>query len=399
MKSINKDLVWRAVPHLVAVFVFLVVAVVYCRPIFNGKVLEQEDVMQWQGMAHNSFEYKETHGHFPLWSNGMFSGMPAFQIAMDTQSVSIPNLFYGLLTFFLKKPANFFFLACICFYFLALVLRINPYIGIIGGLAYAYATYNAVIVAVGHDTKMQSIALMPAVIGGLILICEEKYWLGIVTTTLCTALMVSFNHIQIVYYTMIIAGGLLLGYGIPWIRRGESRRLLRTVCLALGAAVIGILSNAVALFTTFDSSKETIRGGSELADAQGNYTKEGLSEQAAFDFSMYKLEPLVMLVPDIYGGSTELQLPPEKSKAVRILDSMPASLAALIGDSGPRYYWGGVGEFFSGPPYVGAIIILLSVLGFFILDNKYKWWILVVSMVTIAMSWGGYFQAFNSFLL
>ena len=137
----------------------------------------------------------------------------------------------------------------------------------------------------------------------------------------------------------------------------------------------------------------------KLADAQGNYTKEGLSEQAAFDFSMYKLEPLVMLVPDIYGGSTELQLPPEKSKAVRILDSMPASLAALIGDSGPRYYWGGVGEFFSGPPYVGAIIILLTVLGFFILDNKYKWWILGVSMVTIAMSWGGYFQAFNSFLL
>src|SRR6201996_7865008 len=279
MKSINKDLVWRAVPHLVAVFVFLVVAVVYCRPIFNGKVLEQEDVMQWQGMAHNSFEYKETHGHFPLWSNGMFSGMPAFQIAMDTQSVSIPNLFYGLLTFFLKKPANFFFLACLCFYFLSLVLKINPYIGIIGGLAYAYATYNPVIVAVGHDTKMQSIALMPGVIAELILICEKKYWLGIVITALFTALMISFNHMQIVYYTMIIAGGLMLGYGIPWLRQRNGRLLLRTMALALGAATIGILSNAVALFTTFDSSKETIRGGSELADAQSNYSKEGLSEE------------------------------------------------------------------------------------------------------------------------
>src|SRR5262249_22949843 len=163
--------------------------------------------------------------------------------------------------------------------------------------------------AVGHDTKMQTIALMPAVIGSLILICEEKFWLGIVLMTLSTALMISFNHIQIIYYTMIIAGGVMLGYGIPWIRQGKSRQLLRTVGLALGAAIIGILSNAVALFTTFDSSKETIRGGSELADAQSNYTKEGLSETAAFDFSMYRLEPFVMLVPDIYGGSTELQLP------------------------------------------------------------------------------------------
>ena len=399
MKNISKDLFWRALPHLIAVFVFLVVAVVYCRPIFNGKVLEQEDVMQWQGMAHNSFEYKETHGHFPLWSNGMFSGMPAFQIAMDTQSVSIPNLFYGLLTFYLKKPASFFFLACLCFYFLTATLRINPYIGIIGSLAYAYATYNAVIVAVGHDTKMQSIALMPGVVGALILICEKKYWLGIVLTSLFTAIMISFNHMQIVYYTMIIAGGLLLGYGIPWIRRGQSRLLMRTIALALGAAIIGILSNAVALFTTFDSSKETIRGGSELADAQSSYTKDGLSEQSAFDFSMYKLESFVMLVPDIYGGSTELQLPAQRSQAVRALDKMPANLVAMVGEDGPRYYWGGVGEFFSGPPYVGAIIILLAVLGFFVLDNRYKWWILGVCILTIAMSWGGYFQGFNGLLL
>jgi Bacterial membrane protein YfhO len=399
MKNISKDLFRRGLPHLIAITLFLVASVIYCSPVFNNKVLEQEDVMQWQGMAHNSFQYKETHGHFPLWSNGMFSGMPAFQIAMDTQSVSVPNLFYGLLTLWLKKPASFFFLACLCFYFLTAALRINSWIGIIGGLAYAYATYNAVIVAVGHDTKMQSIALMPGVIAALILICEKRYWLGLLLTTGFTSLMVSFNHIQIVYYTMIIAGGLLLGYGIPWIRQHQGRRLFRTVALALGAAVIGILCNAVALLTTFDSSKETIRGGSELADAQSSYTKNGLSEQAAFDFSMYPLEPLVMLVPDIYGGSTELELPAQRSKAVQAIQKMPASDIALFGGNNPRYYWGGVGEFFSGPPYVGAIIILLAVMGFFILDNRHKWWILGVAIVTIAMSMGGYFQPFNGFLL
>ena len=399
MKNISKDLFRRGLPHLVAIAVFLVVSVIYCSPVFDNKVLEQEDVMMWQGMAHNSFQYKETHGHFPLWSNGMFSGMPAFQIAMDTQSVSVPNLFYDALTLWLKKPASFFFLACLCFYFLAGALRINSWIGMIGGLAYAYATYNAVIVAVGHDTKMQSIALMPGVIAALILICDKRYWLGLLLTAGFTSLMVSFNHIQIVYYTMIIAGGLLLGYGIPWIRQQQGRRLFRTIALAVGAAVIGILCNAVALLTTFDSSKETIRGGSELADAQSSYTKNGLSEQAAFDFSMYPLEPFVMLVPDIYGGSTELELPAQRSKAVQAIQKMPASDIALFGGNNPRYYWGGVGEFFSGPPYVGAIIILLAVLGFFILDNRHKWWIMAVCIVTIAMSMGSYFQSFNGFLL
>jgi hypothetical protein len=399
MKKFSKDLLRSAIPHFIAIAVFALVAYVYCRPAFNNKVLEQEDVLQWQAMAHNSFKYKEIHGHFPLWSNGMFSGMPAYQIAMDSQSVNIPNLFYGLLTLFLVKPASFFFLACLCFYFLAGVLRIRPLIGVIGALAYAYATYNAVIISVGHDTKMQSIAIMPGVIGALILICERKYWLGIVLTSLFTALMVSFNHIQIVYYTMIIGGGLLLGYGIPWLRRGEGRLLGRTLLLVLGASLIGVLSNAVNLFTSFDSSKESIRGGSELADAKSNYTKEGLSEQAAFDFSMYKTEPFVMFIPDIYGGSSDLQLPAARSKAIQVYQKMPRMLADQVGLDGPKYYWGGVGELFSGPPYIGAVIVLLALIGFFILGNRHKWWILAVIVLTIVMSWGGYFLGFNSFLL
>src|ERR1700722_914320 len=191
MKNIIKRLLSSALPHLIAIFIFGGVAYLYCKPAFEDKVLSQEDVLQWQGMAHNSFEYKEKHGTFPLWTNSMYGGMPGYQIAMDSRSVNIPGQFYGALTFYLTKPASFFFLACICFYFLAGTLRINPYIGIIGALAYAYATYNPVIVAVGHDTKMQSIALMPGVIASLILMCERKYWLGMVLLALFTALLVS----------------------------------------------------------------------------------------------------------------------------------------------------------------------------------------------------------------
>ena len=399
MKNIIKRLLSSALPHFIAVFIFGGVAYLYCKPAFEDKVLSQEDVLQWQGMAHNSFQYKEKHGHFPLWSNSMYGGMPGYQIAMDTRSVNIPDLFYGALTFYLTKPASFFFMACICFYFLAGALRINPYIGIIGALAYAYATYNAVIVVVGHDTKMQSIAMMPGVIGALILICERKYWLGMVILALFSALLVSVNHVQIMYYIMIIAVGLLAGYGIPWIRKGEGRRLGQVILMTVGATLVGILSNAVVIFTTYDSSKESTRAGSELPDNTGNTSHNGLSDSAAFEFSMYKLEPLVMLVPDIFGGSTELQLPSQQSKAVRVMDQMPPDLIARIGEDGPRYYWGGVGKFFAGPPYAGAIIILLVLIGLFVLDNRHKWWILSVSLLAILMSWGGYFLAFNQFLL
>lgn len=389
----------RLLPHAIAVVVFLLVAMIYCEPVLEGKVLYQEDLLQWKAMAQNSFAYKQTHGHFPLWSNSMFCGMPGYQIAMDSPSTGLPSLFNFLLTLHLQKPVSFFFTACLCFYFLALVLRVNPYVGIIGALAYAYATYNPVIISVGHETKMQCIALLPGWIGSMILVLEKKYWQGMALMALFSCLMIATGHMQIVYYGWLAAAFLFGGYAIPWLRRREFRRLRHAALVIAGAMLIGILSNAVVLFTTSDSSQETVRGGSELADKKSNYTSNGLSESAAFDFSMYRTEPLVMLVPDIYGGSTDLELPAERSHAVRVLQKMPAELGQLVGEDGPNYYWGGVGELFAGPPYAGAIICFLALAGLFILDGKHKWWMLSAIVLTIVMSWGSYFQSFNGLLL
>ena len=67
----------------------------------------------------------------------------------------------------LPQPMQFFFLACILFYFLSQVAGVNPYIGIFGALAFAYSTYNPVIISAGHVTKMWCIAYMPAMLASL----------------------------------------------------------------------------------------------------------------------------------------------------------------------------------------------------------------------------------------
>ena len=291
---IQKQWLKALLPHVIAILIFLSVAVIYCRSAFQGKVLVQEDVSQWKAMAQNSFQYKDEHGHFPLWSEGMFSGMPAYQIAMDGRVISPQYYFYDVLTLWLKKPpASFFFLACVCFYFLTQVLRVSPYVGTAAALAYAYATYNAVIVAVGHDTKMQAIALLPAFIGSLILIYEKKYWRGAALTGLSTALFVSAQHPQIVYYGLIIAVFMTAGYAIRWVRQKDFRHLLIAGVLVFSCGVVGVLCNAMISFTTYDYAKATIRGGSELAVAGGcaRYGTGLASQDYAFSYSMYKSEP------------------------------------------------------------------------------------------------------------
>src|SRR3954471_21777366 len=211
-----KNFDWKKLlPHLFAIGIFLVVAIFYCRPALQGKVLQQTDITQWKGMSADIHRFKEVHGEAPLWTNSMFSGMPGYLISGRTNN-NVPFYFAEALSLFLGKPFQFFFLACVCFYFLSQVLRVNTWIGVIGSLAYAYATYNPVIIVAGHDTKMMSIALLPGFIGSILLIYEKKYWWGAALTAFFTGALISQNHYQITYYALIIAVIMTIGYVINW---------------------------------------------------------------------------------------------------------------------------------------------------------------------------------------
>lgn len=387
----------RLLPHGIALFIFIGTAVVYCRPAFEHKVLVQEDITQWRAMARSSFQYKQQHGEFPLWTESMFSGMPAYMIAMEARAFAPQYAVYELLSFHLPKPAGFFVLACICMYFLTQVLQVNPCIGIISGLAYAYATYNPVIISVGHDTKMQAIALLPAFIGGLMLIYEKKYGWGAALTALCTALIVGANHMQIFYYGLIVAGGMTTGYIVRWMIRKEWKHLVLSAILASTCSLTGILCNAVVIFTTADLGKATIRGGSELA---GNTpAQKGLSEDYAFSYSLYPNESFILMVPKMYGGSSGPELSEDHSKAMASLKQQPGEIAQAIQQQDLlTAYWGGIGST-AGPAYAGAIICFLALLGLFVLDNTHKWWIAGTAILALLMSWGGYLPGFNGLLL
>ncbi|MBH2004821.1 MAG: YfhO family protein [Sphingobacteriia bacterium] len=397
MKRIN----WKAlIPHAIAIAIFLIIALVYCKPALEGKVLQQHDVTQWKGMAQNSFQYKEKHGHFPLWTNGMFSGMPAYQITgIGNNPVSVGYIGH-VLNLGLPKPAGVFFLACLCFYFLTQVLRVNPYIGIVGALGYAYATYNPIILAAGHDTKMNAIAYLPFIIGSLLLIYERKYIWGAALTALSTALLLGANHLQITYYAVLIILIMSIAFAISCIRQKDYKHLIQSAGIAVIAGLLGILVNATTLFTTYEYSKRTIRGGSVLADGKTSATKTGLSTDYALSYSVYKTEPLVMMFPRIYGGSSNnMEIAEEKSKALEALQQMPQQLAQQL-QGAMQFYWGGIdGVGTSGPPYAGAIICFLALIGFVVVDKKYTYWIAAAAALTIMMSWGKYFEGFNLAML
>lgn len=390
----------KALPHVIAVVLFLLVAVIFCKPALTGKVVYQHDLQGWRGMVQQSEEFKEKHGHYPLWTNSLFSGMPAYQIAMDpTHKVSMGYL-EKVVSLGLPQPMNFFFVACICLYFLCIVLGVSPWVAMLGALAYAYSTYDPVIIMVGHVTKMASMAYAPAVLGAFLLILQKKYWTGTALLILFSFFLISQNHVQIVFYTLLIALAIAIAYAVKAFKEKQIAHLVISGALAIVAGLIGLGASAITLLPTSEYVKETMRGGrSELTDTtnSGNKTKGGLDKDYAFNWSYGIDETLTLLVPGIYGGSSGGELDASSTTAKTLMEQgVPEDNAAQIARSLPTY-WGPQPNT-SGPVYLGAIICFLFVLGMVYLDTWHKWWIAGVTVLAILLAWGSHFKAFNYFI-
>ena len=393
-----KSLFKSALPHLIAVAIFAIVAIVYCKPALEGKVLQQSDITQWKGMAQDALNYKDQYGTTPLWTNNMFGGMPAYQIT------GIPGISFSigildqLFTLNLPEPIGLFFLASICFYFLAQVLGFSTVIGIIGGLAYSYATYNPIIVVVGHITKMHAIAYLPFFIGSILLIFQKKYYLGAICTAIATTLFVQSNHLQINYYGLIIVLVMSVFYLVQWIKAKDFTHIYKTVGFSLVAGLMGLAVNAVMLIGTAEFGKSTIRGGSALATKDSKITNTGLNKDYALSYSMFLSEPLVMIFPHIYGASSDPNLvDPTKSKAIEVLQQMQPEVGQQL-QSFLQFYWGGIG-FTAGPPYVGILICFFAFIGFGSKMNPNRWWIGAVIVLSVLLAAGSYFESFNLVIL
>ena len=59
----NSSFLKKSLPHILAVLIFLVVAIVYCKPALEGKSLSQSDVIGHTGMARQSELFNKKYGH------------------------------------------------------------------------------------------------------------------------------------------------------------------------------------------------------------------------------------------------------------------------------------------------------------------------------------------------
>jgi hypothetical protein len=283
------------------------------------------------------------------------------------------------------------------------VLGADWRVALVGAAGFGLAANHMGLVEAGHSTKVVAAAYSAPILAGIVLTFRKQYLLGFGSTALFMALQLYANHVQITYLLFLTLALFGLAQLVDAIRRNEVPHFFKAALLSVAAVSLGVACNTGRLWTTMEYATETIRGTSELAakeNSSGSTAAEGggLSKSYAFQWSYGLSETFNLLIPNFKGGS---------STAAFVSDPGSASLAALRQMNNPElanqlaryttHYWGDV-PFTGGPVYMGAVLILLGMLGMLLLKGPFRWYLSASIVFTILLSWGRNFPAFNYFI-
>jgi hypothetical protein len=380
-------------PDIVAVVLFAVISFAYFFPAdTEGRILYQHDASAGRGAGQELSEYQEQTGKSSRWTNALFSGMPTYQMAPSYNSTSV--LSYAKKAYHLCLPEYVWYLFAylLGFYILLRAFDFRHSLAVLGSIIWAFSSYFLIIIAAGHIWKVMALAYLPPMIGGIVLAFRRKYLWGFIVTAIFAAFEVSANHVQMTYYYLFIVFFMILAYLWQAIKEKKMAHFAKATAVCAVAGTIGILINISNLYHTWEYSKESMRGKSELVKKnQANQTSSGLDRDYITQWSYGIDETWTLLIPNTKGGaSVPLSM---NRKAMEKADPNFMQVYQQMGQ-----YWGNQ-PMTSGPVYVGAFVLMLFVLGLFIVKGPMKWALLAATILSILLSWGRNFMDFTDFFI
>ncbi len=352
-------MIQKGTPHFIACIIFLLFSGMYFTAQIEGKVEKSFDIVSARANLQEIRNFEEKSGERTLWTNALFGGMPTYQIDSGQPS-NLTKYVEKTSRLFISRPIGMFFAAMVIFYIMLVLLGVNPWLGIIGALAFGFTTNNFILYGAGHVTKVNAIIHLGLIAAGVILAFRKKYLLGGLVFAVGLSLDLYANHIQMTYYFFLT----LLIYGIVEL----VKHILEKDMPSFGKAVMylgigGLLalgSSSGKLWTTYEYSKDTMRGDPILAvDASAPKTSSntsGLEYGYATMWSNGWMDLVAGFIPGVVGG-------------------------------GGLTYWGKNIDGTAGPAYYGAVVFFLFVFGLLIVRGPVKWWllggVLLISLISL----------------
>ena len=383
----------RIIPDIVAIVVFAIISFAYFYPaVTEGRILSQHDSVAGIGAGQEGKEYLERTGERTRWTNSIFGGMPTYQMAPSYDSTDWLKGIENLYHLYLPTYVWYVFVMLLGFYILLRAFNFKVWMAGLGAIVWAFSSYFFIIIAAGHIWKFITLAYIPPTIAGMVLCYRGKLLLGGLVTALFVALQISSNHVQMSYYFLFMMLFMAIAYGVQAFRENAMASYGKRTGVLVLAGLLGVCINLSNLYHTYEYSKESMRGKSELVkENAANQTSSGLERDYITQWSYGIGETFSLLVPNVKGGASVPLAANEK--AMEKANPMYGSIYSQLGQ-----YWGEQPGT-SGPVYVGAFVVFLFILGLFVVKGPMKWALLAATILSILLSWGKNFMGFTDFFI
>ena len=405
-------------PDVLAVAFFAILAFAYFYPAdVQNRVLNQGDISAGVGMGEEASQYSQRTGERTRWTNSLFSGMPTYQIAPSYDSATTLSAIEKAYHLWLPDNVWYLFVYLLGFYILLRAFDFRQHLAALGSVLWAFSTYFLIIIAAGHLWKVMALAYLPPMIGGIVLAYRGKYLWALIVTALFAALEVHANHVQMTYYYLFVILLMIVAFLVEAILKKEYMRFLKATGVCILGGLMGVMVNISNLYHTWEYSKETMRGKSELVKKDAaNQTDGGLERSYITDYSYGIGETWSLLVPNVKGG-TSMHLLFDDENAREAIKNMSVSVGEgqvmpaqqvfdYLRQNGLYFtqYWndnmeeGANGTM--GPVYVGAFVLMLFVLCMLVCYRKpLTWGLLAATILSIMLAWGKNFMGLTDFFI
>lgn len=350
-------------PHFAPLLIlFLLLMVFYHEALFGGKTFITPDTLtssSVQPFVHDALD----RGIYPQWNPYIFSGMPSFASLQSAPYIDLlGNVIQGVLWLwdlvfplpdFLRLLINYFLFGFFMYLLIMKKTASRP-IALFAALALVFQPQVVAFAAFGHNTKLTTIALLPAIFFLLDELLQKRQLHYFALLALAVGLQLLRAHTQMAYYTFMMIGLYLIFYLVEAIRKKETPANIGRIpirfadkSLAVGgtAIIIGVAMSAWLYLPVQEYSHYSIRGG-----------ETGLDYGYATNWSFSPLEVITFFVPAFvgFGGET---------------------------------YWGTM-PFTDFPFYMGIITLLLAGLALVIHRDRYVIFFSILAGLSLLVSFG-----------
>lgn len=395
----NKLNLKKTYPYLIAVAILMALSMWFFHPALSGYAIVQNDIIQSKGMANDIAAFRDTTGVEPLWTNGMFSGMPSNQISVAEQGNFNRDL-RKVLTLGLPEHIAQLFLMMLGFLFLGLCMRINVWVSTVGAIAFGFSSFYIISIEAGHVNKVWAIAFIAPVVASFVLAYRGYLKWGFILSAFFMSMQLASNHVQISYYTAIILAVLGVYYAVEAVRsKGYKTFAIATLGLLLAyGAAIG--STAANLMPTQEYAAATTRGENLITITPTNEpidnATSGLDRDYIVAWSLGKTETATLFNPYAKGGHSIAIGNGELSDKLQDSEDFNSQEKQFIANS-VQYY--GDQPFTSGPVYIGGLVFILALIGLFFIQSGIKWAFFAVALLSLSLAWGKNLMGLSDFFI